>query len=380
MIYRDFGKTGEKVSAIGFGCMHLPEIEKDGNWFIDQEKVDEMLAYAVEHGINYFDSAPYYCHHHSEEAVGHALKPFRDKVLISTKLPGGDVKKPEDFWRFLEQSLTRLQTDHIDFYHVWGTNYNAFKAEIVDRGVLPLARQAKEQGMIRHFSFSFHDKHENIQKIIELAEAEGVPMESMLVQYNMLDRGVEDMLVYANGQKGLGTVAMGPVGGGRLAARTKFTDQLAGESGLPSYELAFRFVLGNPNMNCALSGMRTLENVKQNIAVAESERPLSEAEWRQLGDAVDRLRKFSDLYCTGCGYCQPCPVGIDIPCIFDQFTHHNVYGLTQNAKNGWKHYVENRKGKTSADCVNCGQCEKKCPQKLKIREELKRVEKILSEL
>lgn len=380
MIYRKFGNTGEAISAIGFGCMRLPEVERDGKWTMEQDKIDEMLTYAYEHGINYFDTAPYYCRNHSEEAVGKAIKPFRDKVLVSTKLPGGDLKKADDFWHFLEQSLTRLQTDHVDFYHVWGTNYNAFKSEIVERGVLPLARQAKEQGMIRHFSFSFHDKHENIQKIIELAEAEGMPMESMLVQYNMLDRGVEDMLVYANGQKGLGTVAMGPVGGGRLAARTKFTDQLAADGGLPSYELAFRFVLGNPNMCCALSGMQNLDMVKQNCAIGESDRPLSEAEWRQLGEAVERLRRFSDLYCTGCGYCQPCPAGINIPYIFDQFTHYNVYGLPENAKNGFHNYVENQHGKTSADCVNCGKCERKCPQKLQIRKELKRVEEILSKL
>lgn len=380
MIYRKFGNTGETVSAIGFGCMRLPDEERNGKWFMQQDKIDEMIAYAYEHGINYYDTAPYYCRQMSEEALGHAVKPFRDKVLLSTKLPGGDLKKADDFWRFLEQSLTRLQTDHVDFYHVWGTNYNAFKAEIVDRGVLPLARQAKEQGMIRHFSFSFHDKHENIQKIIELAESEGVPMESMLVQYNVLDRGVEDMLVYANGQKGLGTVAMGPVGGGRLAARTKFTDQLATDTGLPSYELAFRFVLGNPNMCCALSGMQNLDMVKQNCAVGESDRPLSQEEAQQLADAVERLRKFSDLYCTGCGYCQPCPVGINIPYIFDQFTHYNVYDLPQNAKNGWKNYTEKQNGKTSIDCVNCGKCEKKCPQKLEIRKQLKRVEEILAKL
>ena len=380
MIYRKFGNTGEKVSVIGFGCMRLPEIEQDGKWSMDQEKIDEMLSYAYEHGINYFDSAPYYCHHHSEEAVGHAVKPFRDKVLLSTKLPGGDVKKPEDMWKFLEQSLTRLQTDHVDFYHVWGTNYNAFKAEIVERGVIPELRKAKEQGMVRHVSFSFHDKHENIKKIIELAEAEGLPMESMLVQYNMLDRGVEDMLVYANGEKGLGTVAMGPVGGGRLAARTKFTDALAGDTGLTSYELAFRFVLGNPNLCCALSGMRNLDNVKANCAIGESDKPLSEEEWRQIGEAVERLRKFSDLYCTGCGYCQPCPKGIDIPYIFDQFTHYNVYGLPENAKNGFRHYVEQRHGATSKDCINCGKCERSCPQKLEIRKQLKRVEEILSNL
>ncbi len=379
MIYNKFGNTGVDVSAIGFGCMRLPEIEKDGNWTMDQEKVGEMLAYAFERGINYFDTAPYYCHSNSEAAVGEAVKSFRDKIQISTKLPGGDVRSSDDFWRLLNQSLTRLQTDHIDFYHVWGTGYDAFKREIVDAGILPHIRKAIDQGMVRHLSFSFHDKHENIQRIIELAEAEGVPMESLLVQYNILDRGVEDMLVYANGVKGLGTVAMGPVGGGRLAYGTKFTDSLAGDSGMTPYELAFRFVLGNPNMCCALSGMRTMEDVQKNCDIADSDRPLSEAEWKAIGEAAVNLRKFSDLYCTGCGYCQPCPVDINIPRIFDHFTQHNVYGFDGAAKHGYNEYIE-KGGKTVADCTKCGACEKKCPQKLKIREELERVDKVLKNL
>ncbi len=380
MIYRDFGKTGEKISAIGFGCLRLPEIERDGQWSIDQDKADEMLGYACERGINYFDTAPFYCHSNSEAAVGRGVKPFRDKVLISTKLPVEKLKQADEMWEYLERSLTRLQTDHIDFYHIWGTNWGEFSELVLERGMLPLFRRAKEQGMIRHFSFSFHDKHENIRRIIEAAEAEGMPPESMLVQYNMLDRGVEDMLVYANGEKGLGTVAMGPVGGGRLAARTKFTETLARDTGLPSYELAFRFVLGNPHMCCALSGMQNLEMVKQNCAIAESDRPLSQEEWRTLGEAVDKLRRFSELYCTGCGYCMPCPKGIDIPYIFDQYTHHNVYGLSENAKNGYRRYINERKGATFADCIGCGKCEKSCPQKLPIREKMEMVDKTLRAL
>ncbi len=380
MIYRKFGNTGETISAIGFGCMRLPEIEKDGVWSVDQEKVNEMFRYAYEHGINYFDTAPYYCHHNSEAAVGEGVRPFRDKVLLSTKLPTGDVKTAADTWTFLEQSLSRLQTDHIDFYHVWATNWQEFSGHVVKDGILAELKKAKEQGKIRHICFSFHDKHENIRRIIELAESEGVPMETMLVQYNMLDRGVEDMLKFANGEKGLGTVAMGPVGGGRLAARTKFTDALAGDTGLTSYELAFRFVLGNPYMCCALSGMQNIDMVKQNCAIAESERPLSEEEWRMLGESVEKLRRFSELYCTGCGYCQPCPVGINIPYIFDQYTHYNVYGLPENAKNGYKHYIEKDNGKTFADCVGCGKCEAACPQKLPIREKLETVDKALRAL
>lgn len=380
MIYRPFGKTGEQISAIGFGCMRLPEIERDGKWEIDEEKAIPMLQYAYEKGINYFDTAPYYCHHNSEITLGRAVKGFRDKILISTKLPGGDIKKTDDFWRLLERSLKKLDMDYIDFYHVWGTNKNAFDNEIVKQNVLPEVRKAKEQGLIRHFSFSFHDAPPNIQYIIETAEENGVPLESMLVQYNLLDRGVEDMLKYANGEKGLGTVAMGPVGGGRLAAPTEFASKLAGDSKLTSYELAFRFVLGNPNMCCALSGMQTMDMVEKNVKIAESDQPLSEEEWRQLGDAVERLKKFSDLYCTGCAYCQPCPAHINIPHIFNLFTHHNVYGLSEHAKNSFRNYVQNEHGATIKDCKNCGFCEKHCPQKLPIREELKRVEEILTNL
>lgn len=113
MIYRPFGKTGEQISAIGFGCMRLPEIERDGKWEIDEEKAIPMLQYAYEKGINYFDTAPYYCHHNSEIALGRAVKGFRDKILISTKLPGGDIKKTDDFWRLLERSLKKLDMDYI---------------------------------------------------------------------------------------------------------------------------------------------------------------------------------------------------------------------------------------------------------------------------
>lgn len=375
MIYRPFGKTGEKISAIGFGCMRLPMAGDE----VDEDKAIPMLRYGYERGINYFDTAPYYCNRKSEIALGKAVKPFRKDILLSTKLPGGDVKNTDDFWRFLERSLKNLDTDYIDFYHVWGTNKNAFQAEIVDRNILPEVQKAKEQGMIRHFSFSFHDAPPNIKYIIDTAEQHGVPLESMLVQYNLLDRGVEDMLAYA-ASKGLGTVAMGPVGGGRLAAPTAFSEQLAGDSGFTSYELAFRFVLGNPNMCCALSGMQTMEMVEQNVRIAESDRPLSEAAWKSLGDAVEKLKKFSDLYCTGCAYCQPCPAKINIPHIFNLFTHYNVYGLTEHAKNSFRHYVQNEHGATIKDCKNCGFCEKHCPQKLEIRKQLARVEEILTNL
>lgn len=376
MNYRNFGKTGENISSLGFGCMRLPEYEKDGKWYIDDEKAAEMLLHAYENGVNYFDTAPYYCHSNSELAVGKALKGIRDKVKISTKLPVGDCKTTGDYRKFLERSLTKLDTTYIDYYHFWGINKKSFDEGILGLNLLEEAKKAKEEGLIRHISFSFHDKPENIKYIIDTAEEKGIPMETMLIQYNLLDRSNEEMINYA-GSKGLGVVAMGPVGGGRLAAPTDLYKKLTGKPSIATYELAFKFVLGNPNISCALSGMQDLEMVKKNLVIGSDSSILGEAEWKQLGDAVEQLKKFSELYCTGCSYCQPCPAEINIPHIFNMYTYHNVYGLTDHAKNEMKKY-KTEAGKTIADCKDCGFCEKKCPQKLKIRDELRRVEEVLA--
>ena len=171
---------------------------------------------------------------------------------------------------------------------------------------------------------------------------------------------------------------MGPVGGGRLAAPTELSQKL-GAGNFATYELAMRFVLGNSNVCVALSGMQTVEMVRQNAAVASLECPMTEAQWKQAGEAMENLKKFSDLYCTGCGYCQPCPKGIQIPRVFLIYTYCNVYGLKEAAKNAWKGYMQNP-GITSKDCANCGYCEKKCPQHLKIRELLKKAEDVLNAL
>ncbi|MBR4082927.1 MAG: aldo/keto reductase [Lachnospiraceae bacterium] len=374
MNYRKFGNTGEEISALGFGCMRFPELEVDGKKIVDLDKTDEMLAKAYEQGVNYFDTAPYYCNSNSEAALGHGVKAFREKVLLSSKFPTEVAKKPGDFRRQLETTLKRLDTEYLDFYHFWGINKGSFDNIMMKQDLLKDAQLAKEEGLIRHISFSFHDAPEVIKYIIDTSESYGVPMESMLVQYNLLDRSNEEMLTYAQ-SKGLGTVAMGPVGGGRLAAPTELYAKLTGEKSVPTYELAFKFVLGNPDLNCALSGMENLDMVMKNTALAAGSTSFSEEEWKKLGDAMEQIKKFSELYCTGCKYCQPCPVGIEIPRIFNMFTYHNVYGLTDHAKHMFKDYVE-KGGKLREACVNCGMCENKCPQHLKIREELDKVEAI----
>lgn len=373
MIYRKFGNTGEKISSLGFGCMRFPEFEKDGKWFINEDKAIPMLQAAVDKGVNYFDTAVYYCNSNSEATVGNALKNCRDKVMISTKLPLGDeVKGSGDYRRMLEQSLTRMDTDYIDFYHFWGINRDGFDNKIMKFGLLEQAQKAKEEGLIRHISFSFHDDVKHIKHIIDTAEI----LETMLVQYNILDRSHEEMIAYA-AQKGLGVVAMGPVGGGRLSAPTELYTKLTGKPSIATYELAFKFVLGNKNISCALSGMENTDMLEKNVAVASDETPLTQEEWKQLGESMEQIKKFSDLYCTGCAYCQPCPADIKIPHIFNMFTYHNVYGLSDHAKREYTGYIE-RGGKTIKDCTGCGFCESKCPQRLKIRKDLVRVENILS--
>jgi predicted aldo/keto reductase-like oxidoreductase len=372
MQYRDYGSTG-KISALGFGCMRLPEFEKDGSWYVDEEKTTPMLRKAAALGVNYFDTGYHYCHHNSEPALGKALKPFRDQVLISTKCPMWDVHSAKDYWDGLERSLRELGTGYVDYFHFWSLDKKKFDEKVVGYGLLKEALRMKEQGLIRHISFSFHDEAASIKHIIDRAEI----METMLVQYNLLDRSNEEMIAYAV-SKGVGVAAMGPVGGGRLAAPTGLNEKLTGKA-MPTYELALKYVLGNPNVSCALSGMADEGMLLQNAAVASEETPLTEAEWRRIGDSLEQLRRFSGLYCTGCGYCQPCPAGINIPEVFASYTYHNVYGLSARAKEMYGKYIE-KGGKTRGDCQDCGFCEGKCPQRIAVREQLERVEGVLESL
>ena len=377
MQYRRFGNTGVEISALGFGCMRFPEYQDEaGAWHVDQEKTTEMLMRAVDLGVNYFDSAYYYCHENSEIALGKALAPIRDKVYISTKCPMDNIKSADDYEAQLDKSLAKMGTDYVDFYHFWAINQKVFDEKIVPLGLMERALELKKKGKIRHISFSFHDTPEALKHIID----NGYAMESVLLQYNLLDRANEEMIQYA-AQKGLGVVVMGPVGGGRLAAPTALAQKL-GSGDLHTYELALRFVLGNPGVSCALSGMQNSTMVEQNAAVASLEEPMTEEQWRKVGEGMEDLKKFSELYCTGCGYCQPCPKGIKIPTIFEAYTYHNVYGLHDLAKRIWNGYLQNEKepGVTSDACVSCGYCEKKCPQHLQIRDLLKKVEPVLKSL
>lgn len=375
MQYRKFGNTGAEISALGFGCMRFPEYEKDGKWYVDTDKVDEMLKHAFDLGVNYFDTAPGYCHENSHMAVGHAVKDFRDKIYISTKFPMGNNKSKDEYRRKLELYLTQLDTDRIDFFHFWGINKKVFDDEVMGLGLIDEAVKCKEEGLIKHISFSFHDDPSVIKHIIDTAPQ----LETMLCQYNIIDRANEEMIEYAR-EKGVGVVAMGPVGGGRLAAPAGMYETLTGKKSNATYELALRFVLGNPNIACALSGMENIDMVDKNVAVASMEEPMSTEEWTQVTKAMEETKKFSDLYCTGCRYCIKCPKNIDIARIFEIYTHYNVYGLKEGAAREYRDFINDKNRTHVEDCTMCGYCESKCPQHLDIREQLKRVDGILKEI
>ncbi|NLE14094.1 MAG: aldo/keto reductase [Clostridiales bacterium] len=367
MQYRDLGKTGLKISQLGFGCMRLPERKVgDDKYEIDDEVVIPMIRRAYELGVNYFDTAAGYCHGNSEAAVGRAVKPFRDKILLSTKLPLWEVKETADFRRILDRALRRMDCGHIDVYHFHAINKRVFDEKIIGFGLLDEARKAMDEGLIRHLAFSFHDDPDNMAYIIERGEI----FASVLMQYNLLDRSNEEALANAHA-KGLGTIIMGPVGGGRLAEPSPLSERL-GERDQATYELALRFVLGNPNVSCALSGMTSTDIVEKNARVAADKIQMTAEDQRAVAERFEKLKALSDLYCTGCEYCMPCPKGINIPQVFTAHTYKNVYGMPVHARNIWNTFGEGRKeGAHPSVCVSCGACAKKCPQKIDIPAKLK---------
>lgn len=367
MQYRDLGKTGKKISALGFGAMRLPQKNINGNTVFDVEESIKIATKAFELGVNYVDTAPYYCNGESEVIVGKALKGWRDKVYLSTKNPIEDDSGIH-FRDRLENSLKKLDVDYIDFYYMWGINLKAYEENInVKGGPLEAALKAKEEGLIKHITFSFHDKPENLFKLIDTGYFEAV-----LCQYNLMDRSNEQAIAHAK-EKGLGVVVMGPVGGGKLGAPSPAISNLLPGKVKSSADIALRFVLSNPNVTCALSGMSSVKMVEENVITASNENQLSERELDDIKSSMEENKNLEKLYCTGCNYCMPCPHGVNIPLNFQLMNYHRVYGLTDYAKSQYKDIgnVDWYKGKKAEECIECGICEEKCPQKIEIRKQLK---------
>lgn len=372
MQYREFGKTGIKISALGFGAMRLPSCDVDGKWVVDREKAVAMIQRASELGVNYIDTAHVYHEGESEVVVGLGIKHAREKWVVSTKCPVWNVKEVGDARKFLEEQLKRLDTDHIDFYHLHGLGEEAQVENLTKLQVFAEMQKAKEEGLIKHLSFSSHGSPEFVMSQID----RGI-FSSILCQYNLLDRNYEKAFAHAH-QHGVGTVAMGPVAGGRLACPTDVFENALDSKFEGTYEIALRFVLANQDITCALSGMSTMEQLEANVKVASIEEPLSALELEKVNIMLQESKSMADLYCTGCDYCSPCPQGIKISEVFKLMNYHQVFHLTEMAKREYANLGKNEgSGKAVSECIACGKCETACPQHLKIIEKLKEVDREL---
>lgn len=370
MIYRTLGRTGLKVSQLGFGAMRLPMTGEGKEARVNRDLAIPMIHRAFAGGVNYIDTAVGYCNEDSQRAVGDALKGWRDRVVLSTKnwYYGDDEKA---WWTLLEQSLERLQTGHIDIYNHHGINAKSWEENVRPR-VSKWMQKAKDQGLIRHICTSFHDNNDALKKIVD----SGYP-DVITLQYNLLDRQLEEGIALAH-ERGIGVVVMGPVGGGRLGDHSRVLEGLVpGIARVP--ELALRFVLANPHVSIALSGMSTMEQVEENLKAASQAAGLSDADVAAIDAHLARLKAMADLYCTGCNYCMPCPKDVAIPKIFERYNRGRVYGLWTSARQAYANLGQGwDKGARADACVDCGACEKKCPQHLPIREQLKEAHRALS--
>jgi predicted aldo/keto reductase-like oxidoreductase len=371
VIYRQLGRTGLKVSALGFGAMRLPMIGEGTDARVDRALAIPMIHRAFEGGVNYIDTAVGYCNQDSQRTVGEALKGWRDRIIVSTKNPdyGTDEKT---WWKNLETSLERLQVQYIDIYNHHGLSWKTW-TEAVEPRLSRWMSKARDQGLVRHICCSFHDTNEALKQVIET----GYP-EVITLQYNLLDRQLEEGIALAH-TKGIGIVVMGPVGGGRLGGTSDALQRLLpAVSRVP--ELALRFVLGNPLVSLALSGMSTMAHVEENLRVASSSESLTREDVTLINEQLNRLKAMADLYCTGCGYCQPCPHEVSISKIFDLYNKGRVYGLWADARRQYRLLGTGPwlPGKQADTCIGCGECEAKCPQRIPIRAQLKEAHAALS--
>ncbi len=376
MIYRQLGRTGLVVSQLGFGAMRLPMKEGNGSQAVDRELAIPMFQCAFEAGLNYIDTAVGYCNQDSQRAVGEAVRNWQERaeashpagaslpIVISTKNPyyGEDEK---EWWTNLENSLERLEVGAIDIYNHHGINWQRYQADIEPR-VGKWMQKAKDQGLIKHICCSFHDSNEALVKLIDTGY-----VESITLQYNLLNRELEQGIAYAR-EKNTGIVVMGPVAGGRLGGSSEvLTKLIPGISRVP--ELALRFVLSNPNVTLALSGMSTMQQVEENTATASDQVSLSADDQQAIRLHAERLAEMAKLYCTGCKYCMPCAQEVNIPHIFEMYNMGQVYGLWEVAREDYAKFPDSPwiGGKRADECIECGDCEEKCPQHIQIREQLK---------
>jgi len=368
---------GDEISALGYGAMRLPL--KTGR--VDKERAKEQIYYAIDNGVNFIDTA--YLYGSSESLLGEILHgEYREKVKLCTKMPVMHIKKYEDMEKYLEIQLKNLQTDYIDYYILHGISKSGFD-NLKELGALEFLEDAQKKGKIKHIGFSFHDNGSVFNEIVDAYN-----WDMCLIQYNYLDEhnqaGTEGLKYAAS--KGIDVFIMEPLKGGILGGKVPEEVSLIWDKSKVKRspaDWALRWVLNHPEVVCVLSGMNEEEQIKENIKVATESLPntLTEDELKLYDEVKEVYEDLMKIDCTGCGYCMPCPMGVDIPRCFNFY--NEKYMFKQGMQSSISYLGQLGGIMSGGDehhamlCTNCGKCIKACPQKLDIPELLDDVQKEL---
>ncbi len=369
-------RYGNPISVLGFGCMRFTQTAGK----IDIAKAEQEILEAYRGGVNYFDTA--YIYPGSEAALGEILarNGIREQVNIATKLPHYLLKKPEDLDRYFSEELRRLKTDHVDYYLMHMLTDTKTWQRLVDLGIVQWLAEKKASGQIRQVGFSYHGNSDMFCKLLDVYD-----WDFCQIQYNYLDENSQAGAtgLHRAAEKGLPVIIMEPLRGGRLTnALPASAKKIIEHTSFTPAQFAFRWLWDQSNVTCVLSGMNSLEMVKENLATADASRAatLTQEDRAVYAQVVEAINENMKVGCTGCRYCMPCPKGVDIPGTFAAYNRMASDGY-------WKALTEYfmitgvRKDYTGpGNCIGCGKCEQHCPQHLPIRQELKNARKALEGL
>jgi predicted aldo/keto reductase-like oxidoreductase len=378
MQFRKMGSSDIRVSALGFGCMRLPITS--GAADIDENEALRMLHAAIDRGVNYLDTAYVYHGGQSERLVGKALHAddYRNRVQLATKLPCWLAQQYSDFDRLLSEQLSKLQTDHIDFYLLHALNRSSWEAmRALD--VFRWAEGAIADGRIRHLGFSFHDTYDVFPLIVDGYDK----WTFCQIQYNYMDtenqagtRGLQ----YA-AARGLGVIVMEPLLGGRLVNPPASIQAIwdAAPTKRSPADWALQWLWNQPEVSLVLSGMSTYSQVEENLASADASgsQHLSEAELQCIEKARAQYRTLYPIPCTKCEYCMPCPNGVNIPRVFQVYNDGYSFDNPTWAREEYRNWVAEKE--RAVNCITCRECEALCPQKIAISDWMPVVQEVLGE-
>jgi len=395
MTYRE-SLTGDKVSLLGYGCMRWPMTkDENGKDIVDQERVNELVDYAIEHGVNYFDTAPVYLQGQSEKATGIALKRHpRDKFFIATKLSNFSNSSFENSKKMYEQSFKEMQVDYIDYYllhSIGGGGVPSFRQRFVDNGIIDFLVKEREAGRIRNLGWSYHGDKETFLYVLDM----DVKWDFVQIQMNYADWKTNDAeFLYRELEKrNIPVVIMEPLLGGRLA---KLSDHLVGRlkqrrPDLSVASWAFRFAGHFPRVLTSLSGMTYKEHLIDNLKTYSPIEYLTDEELEFLEETAQLMLKYPTIPCNDCKYCMPCPYGIDIPAVLLHYNKCVNEGNVPKDRQDPK-YREARQAflvgydrsvpklRQASHCIGCHRCMQHCPQRINIPRQLHRIDEFVEKL